>query len=106
MDRRQINRITTAGLVTLPLFALVDVVVLGYLRPPLADEGTGAHLFQLAIVLMAPVGLVFLATADWTEPARPVRRLIVPIVLTLLAFATLYYLEHIFYPAHYPTPAR
>jgi hypothetical protein len=106
MTTRQINRISTAGLVVLSLVALLDVLLLGYARPPLADEGAGAHIFQLAVVLMAPIGLVFLATADWTAPGRAVRRLIVPAVLTMAAFAALFYLEHYYYPAHYQSPQR
>ena len=106
MNALQINRISTAGLVVLSLVALLDVLLLGYARPPLADEGAGAHIFQLAIFLLIPVGLAFLATADWTEPTRIVRRLIVPAIVTALAFAALFYLEHYYYPAHYPPPQR
>ena len=51
---------------------------------------------------MAPFGLLFLATADWTDPARTARRLALPAVFVVLAFAALFYLEHYFYPAHYP----
>jgi hypothetical protein len=101
MHREQINRITSIGLGVLSLTALLDVLLLGYLRPPLADEGAGAHIFQLAIVALAPVGLLFLATADFTQPARTARRLAIPAVVVVLAFAALYYLEHYFYPAHY-----
>lgn len=104
MTALQMNRISTAGLVVLSLVALLDVLLLGYTRAPLADEGTGAHIFQLAIVLLVPLGLVFLATADWTQPTRIVRRLIFPTVVTVLAFVALFYLEHYYYPAHYLTP--
>ncbi len=51
---------------------------------------------------LLPVGLIFLATADWTRPIRAARRLSVPGLLVVLAFAALYYLEHYFYPSHYP----
>ena len=101
MYGQQINKVSTAGIVALPLIALLDVLMLGYTRPPLPDEGTGAHIFQLSIAALVPTGLVFLATADWTQPARIARRLALPAVLTVLAFAALYYLEHYFYPAHY-----
>ena len=106
MDARQMNTISTAGLIVLSSIALLDVVLLGYGRPPLADEGAGAHIFQLAIVLLAPVGLVFLATSDWTEPYHAARRLAFPAIITVLAFAALYYLENYYNPAHYPPPQR
>jgi hypothetical protein len=96
-----LNQVSTFGLIALGLTALLDVLILGYGRPPLADEGAGAHIFQLAILALAPVGVLFLATSDWTEPARVARRLAVPAVLVLLAFAALFYLEHYYYPARY-----
>jgi uncharacterized YccA/Bax inhibitor family protein len=95
-----INRVSNIGLIVLSLTALLDVLLVGYSRPPLPDEGTAAHVFQLSIVAMVPVGLFFLATVDWTQPARIVRRLGVPFAVVVLAFAALYYLEHYFYPAH------
>ena len=101
MQRAEINRLSTMGLVVLSLTALLDVLLLGYTRPPLPDEGTGAHIFQLSILALVPTGLLFLATADWTRPTRTVRRLVFPAALVVLAFAALYYLEHYYYPAHY-----
>jgi hypothetical protein len=102
MRAQQVNRASTIGLIVLSLTALLDVLLLGYTRPPLADEGTGAHIFQLSIVALVPTGLLFLATADWTQPVRAVRRLALPAIVVVLAFAALFYLEHYFYPAHYP----
>jgi len=102
MRPQQINGISNVGLIVLSLTALLDVLLLGYTQPPLRDEGTGAHIFQLSIVALVPTGFLFLATADWTQPMRTARRLAFPAVLVLLAFAALYYLEHYFYPAHYP----
>ena len=101
MSTDQINRVSSVAMGALSLTALLDVLLLGYTRPPLPDEGTGAHIFQLSIVALLPAGLLFLATADWAQPARIVRRLAVPAVVVVLAFAALYYLEHYFYPAHY-----
>ncbi len=101
MGREHINRVSAIGLTVLSLTALLDVLLLGYTRPPLPDEGAGAHIFQLSIVALLPVGLLFLATADLTQPARIVRRLAFPAVVVVLAFVALYYLEHYFYPAHY-----
>src|SRR5205823_1812765 len=101
MRAQQINHASRLVLIVLGLTALLDVLLVGYTQPPLPDEGTGAHIFQLSIVALVPAGLVFLATADWTEPVRTVRRLAFPAAVVVLAFAALYYLEHYFYPAHY-----
>jgi hypothetical protein len=101
MHAQQINRVSHVLLLLLSLTALLDVLLLGYTRPPLSDEGTGAHLFQLAIVALVPTGVLFLATADWTQPLRMARRVGLPAAVVVLAFAALYYLEHYFYPAHY-----
>ena len=103
MRAQQINRLSSLVLIVLALTALLDVLLVGYTQPPLPDEGAGAHIFQLSIVALVPTGLVFLATADWTQPVRTVRRLAFPAAVVVLAFAALYYLEHYFYPAHYPT---
>ena len=100
MHGQQINRLSTIGLSVLSLTALL-VVLLGYTQPPLPDEGTGAHIFQLSLVALVPIGCLFLATADWAEPVRTVRRLAFPAVMVVLAFAALYYLEHYFYPRHF-----
>lgn len=86
----------------LSLFALLLVLgatvltTLGRLDPsPDGDEGTPARLFQLAIVLLFPVGAAFLATANWDRPREVVRELRVPILALLLAFATLFYMERL-----------
>jgi hypothetical protein len=63
---------------------------------PNGDEGTAAHLFQLAIVLLMPTGLVFLGTADWQHPLQIGKQLIIPIIILLLAFTMLYSMEHIY----------
>jgi hypothetical protein len=101
MREQQINRVSSIVLSVLSLTALLDVLLLGFTQPPLADEGTGAHIFQLSIVALVPTGVVFLATADWTQPVRIARRLAFPAAVAVLAFAALYYLEHYYYPAHY-----
>ena len=106
MRAQQINRLSRIVLIALSLTALLDVLLVGYTQPPLADEGAGAHIFQLSIVALVPAGLVFLATADWTQPVRIARRLAFPTAVVVLAFAALYYLEHYFYPAHYPAHYR
>ena len=101
MPGRQINRVSAIGLIVLSLTALLDVLLLGYTRPPLPDEGAGAHIFQLSLVALVPMGILFLATADWTQPVRIVRRLAFPAAVVVLAFAALFYLERYFYPTHY-----
>jgi len=95
------NRASTVGLVLLSTVALgtilsatVAILLSGQLPPPETDEGIGAHVFQLSILAMLPVGLFFLVTADWTAPSRVVRRLAFPTVAVLAAFALLYYFEH------------
>ena len=101
--RRQINDFSTIGLAVLSLAALLPLLVIavpamfsGQIPQPERDEGTGAHIFQLSIPLLMPVGLVFLATADWTDPVRIARRLAFPAAVVILAFAILYYFEHVY----------
>jgi hypothetical protein len=101
MRVQRINRVSSVVLSVLSFIALLDVLLLGYTQPPLPDEGTGAHIFQLSIAALVPTGFLFLATADWTQPGRTVRRLAFPGAVVVLAFAALYYLEHYYYPAHY-----
>ena len=102
MSEPTIHRISGRIVLGLALFAMFLVVgatvlvKLGKLDPsPGGDEGTGAHLFQLAVVLLLPAGLAFLVTADWSQPAKVVKRLVVPAVALVVAFSTLYYMEHL-----------
>ena len=94
-----INRISSWVVHILSLFAMCLVVggatlmKIGKLKPAL-DEGTAAHLFQLAIALLLPAGLVFLLSADWRKPLRVALRLVAPAIALAIAFATLYYMEH------------
>jgi hypothetical protein len=101
MSEPRINRTTGHALLGLSLFAMCLVcgatvlTLLGRFDPaPGGDEGTAAHLFQLAIVLLVPTGLTFLATADWDQPAKVARRLITPSIALAVAFSTLHYMEH------------
>ena len=93
MSRDRINDVTGKGMMLLSLVALLTVIT-GYFQAPQVDEGAGAHIFQIAIVLLAPVLMVFLLTADFRRMWRP---LLVSAMLVGLAFAALYYLEHYFY---------
>jgi hypothetical protein len=100
MSGKQINRVSGKVLIALSLLALL-MVASGYFQAPQADEGTAAHVFQLAVLACVVVAAVFLATADWKQPVRNARVLALPAVVLTLAFSALFYLEHIFYPAHY-----
>src|SRR5437764_15204825 len=90
---QQVNGVSSIAIVSLSLTALL-VVLWGYTQPPLPDEGTGAHIFQLSIVGLVPTTLVFLTTADWRQPWRSARPLAVAAAATVLALAALYVLEH------------
>jgi hypothetical protein len=94
---QRVNRVSNVALIVLSLTALITVLIGIALEPrPLPrDEGTAAHIFQLAIALLAPAAFLFLATADWRQPWRSARPLAVTAVATALAFTALYYLEHL-----------
>ena len=87
------NRISTAVLVILSLVAL-SAVLSGFGHPFQRDEGAAAHVFQLSIAALVPVGLVFLATANWRRPIVSARLLALPAVIVAAAFVALYFLEH------------
>jgi hypothetical protein len=94
-----INRISNWAIHILSLFAMCLVVgataltKIGRLHPS-RDEGTGAHLFQIAVALLLPAGLVYLLSADWRKPLRVALRIVAPAIALVIAFATLYYMEH------------
>ena len=92
---RHINRVSLIVLVVLSLIALFTVVS-GFFQPPQPqqDEGAAAHIFQLSIVALVPTTLLFLATADWSQPLRSVRALVFPFVTVMAAFSVLYCVEH------------
>jgi hypothetical protein len=93
VHEQQVNRVSGKVVIVLSLTALLAVLS-GYAQPPQPDEGTAAHIFQLAIVALVPAILLFLATADWTQPSRSARPLAIPATVLVLAFGALYYLEH------------
>lgn len=89
------NRVSGVLLIALSLIALSPLVYwLFYPSPPQADEGTGAHIFQLAVAAQVPVLLVFLATADWQRPLRSLSPLAVQVVVMAVAFLALYRFEY------------
>ena len=95
MGAQRINSISGTILTALSLTALLDVLLLGYTRPPLPDEGMGAHIFQLSIAALVPMTILFVVTADWSRPLRTAVPLAFAVAATVLAFVALYYLEHV-----------
>jgi len=93
MRSQQLNRTSIKVLIGLSLIALLTVIT-GYFQPPQTDEGAGAHIFQLSIVLVVPTLLLFVVTADWRQPWKSAQQLAVPFMFLVLAFGALYYLEH------------
>jgi hypothetical protein len=93
MHGQQINRVSGKVVIVLSLTALFAVLS-GYTQPRQPDEGAAAHIFQLSIVALVPMILLFLATADWRQPLRSARPLAFPAVALVLAFGALYYLEN------------
>ena len=89
----QINRVSSKVLIALALVALLTVIS-GYFGSHQSDEGAVAHIFQLSIVALLPMGLLFLVTVDWKTPLRSTRILAIPASVLVLAFGALYYLEH------------
>ncbi len=100
MHAHALNRVSGKIILGLSVVALLTVLS-GYLQTPQSDEGTAAHIFQLSVVALAGMVLLFLATADWSQGWRGARPLTIPMVTVALAFAALYYLEHYFYLEHY-----
>ncbi len=96
MRGQQINRVSGKIVMVLSFIALLTVLS-GYTQPPQPpepDEGTAAHIFQLSIAALAPMILLFLATADWKQPWRSAGPLTFSAAVLVLAFGALYYLEH------------
>jgi hypothetical protein len=91
--KQEIHSFCSYAALFLSVVAMLTVLT-GYLQPPQADEGAGAHIFQLSIAALAPTILVFLATADWKRPLRGARPLAFAAAALVLAFGALYYLEH------------
>ena len=94
-----IHRFSSWAIHVLSLFAACLTVgatvmtKLGRFKPG-PDEGTAAHLFQLAVALVVPAGLVYLLSADWRRPVRVAMGLVVPAIALIVAFTTLYAMEH------------
>lgn len=93
MSEQQINRVSGKVSIVLSLIALCAVLS-GYFQPPPPDEGSAAHIFQLAIGALVPTILLFLATADSNKPLQSARRLAFPAAALAIALGALYWLEH------------
>jgi hypothetical protein len=93
MRVQQVNRISGKVVIVLSLTALLSVLS-GYIQPPQQDEGAAAHIFQLSIVALVPMILLFLVTADWRQPLRNARTLAFSLASLVLSFGGLYCLEH------------
>lgn len=89
-----VNRASCVVLTVLSLTAL-GTVLIGLPLPPLPDEGLLAHIFQLSVACSAPALLIYALTADWRHARRFVLRLAIPGAALVLAFAGLYYMEHL-----------
>src|SRR5579875_2906706 len=96
MHTQQLNRFSSKALALLSVCALITVVI-GYTQPSLPDEGALAHIFQLTMVAVGVMLVLFLSTADWTAWKQTAQRLTVPAAALILAFSALYYLEHVWY---------
>ena len=99
MHIEKLNRLSGRAALALSLLALLTVLS-GYMQPrnpAPTDEGTAAHIFQIAVVLVVPALLLFVFTADWKQPSRSALRLAVPGVLLMAAFTALYFLEHVYF---------
>lgn len=93
MQGQKINRVSSRIIMILSSIALL-MVISGYFQPPQRDEGAAAHIFQLSIVALVPMILLFLSTADWKRPLQSVRQMTFPAAALTLAFGALYCLEH------------
>jgi hypothetical protein len=97
MRGERMNRISGRVAIDLSLVALLTVLS-GFLQPRGTpqdpDEGAAAHIFQLSVAALLPTILLFLSTADWKQPFRSARPLVLPAAALVLAFGALYYLEH------------
>ena len=72
MNRHIINRLTgwTPAIMSAAAFALIVVVVTTGWERDLKDEGAAAHIWQLLVLLQAPLILAFLATSKWDRKQR------------------------------------
>jgi hypothetical protein len=92
LTRRQLNFVcagTPLAMSALALAMVLIAVLTGAGRGG-HDEGTGAHLFQLLIVLQAPIIAGFLISSDWRRPIAALRAFVLQVMAILAAFGALY----------------
>jgi hypothetical protein len=70
MSSEQINGISRRTVTVLSFIALLTVLT-GYMQPTQADEGIGAHIFQLTIVLLMPLMLVASSSSTPKDSSQP-----------------------------------
>jgi hypothetical protein len=102
MKSGTVHRVSGHVMLGLSLFAMLLVVGAAFLTrmgefdpSPGGDEGTPAHLFHFALVLLLPTVLAFLTTADWTRPRNVAKSLVLPALALVVAISTLFYMEHL-----------
>ena len=94
------RRVSGLGMIGFALIALLTVliaavqVLTGAITMPEPDEGTGAHVFQLSVLLVLPLAALYVASADWRRPSRAARPIATTGLLLAAAFAILFLLEH------------
>ena len=99
MYSERLNVISARVMLALSLIALFTVIS-GYTQPrhpAPTDEGAAAHIFQIAVVLVAPALLLFVFTVDWKRHLRSALRLALPGLALVAAFTALYFLEHVYF---------
>ena len=94
LTRQTVNGISAVMPVVMSLLAFALVlfaVTTGWGSPH--DEGAGFHIFWLLIAAQAPVGLVFLATADWNHRWRVAGLVALQGAAIVLAFSPVAYFK-------------
>ncbi len=77
MDQHHLNYLAGVALVVLSFFAL-GVVLADFRHPvraPVKGKRRVSPLFEMAVLVLCAVVVVFLATADWHAPQRAARPL-------------------------------
>ncbi|MFN2527618.1 MAG: hypothetical protein ABR584_02765 [Candidatus Baltobacteraceae bacterium] len=83
------------ALTALSLIAF-STVLSGYIFrvPSQGDEGTQAHIFQLAVAASIVALFIFATTADWKRPLKSAAPIALQAVILTVSFVGLYLLEH------------
>ncbi|HEX5011810.1 MAG TPA: hypothetical protein VFY71_15565 [Planctomycetota bacterium] len=77
MDQHHINYLAGVALVVLSFFAL-GVVLADFRQPtraPVKGKQPASPLFEMSVLVLCVVVVVFLSTADWDAPQRAARPL-------------------------------